>query len=54
MQLKKLPELHKITLGYRDYTLGQLDQIKRALPAQCKVVDGYRSNVPLEVFSPLH
>jgi Leucine-rich repeat (LRR) protein len=54
MQLKKLPELRQVMFGFNDYTLGQVDQIKRAMPAQCKVVDGRKSKVPLEMFSPLH
>jgi hypothetical protein len=53
MKLKKSPSLTQIEFAYRDYPAGQLDQIKRAL-APCKVVDGHSSNVPLEVFSPLH
>jgi hypothetical protein len=53
MQLKKMSCLVRLSIAYRDYTMGQIDQLKQAMP-KCKVVDGLQSQVPIEVFSPLH
>ena len=53
MQLKNVPNLRSVEFAFRDYSAGQLDQIKHALP-HCKISDGRSTEAPMVIFAPLH
>jgi len=54
MRFKSMPHLKHLQVAFKDYDAGQLDQVKKALAPQCKLVDGRDAEKPMVIFSPLH